>query len=83
MTRLKILAVAGLAEDLRGPALTAALGRGRHVVLTADAGPQRRYRAFLAVARGAVQVVVGTRAAAFAPSSRTRLPWSDASWPPS
>src|SRR4051794_5348438 len=48
-------------------ALTNVLGKGRHVVLTADAGPAGRYRAFLAVARGAVQVVVGTRAAAFAP----------------
>ena len=48
-------------------ALTALLGAGRHVVLTADLGPAARYRAFLAVSRGAVQVVVGTRAAAFAP----------------
>jgi primosomal protein N' (replication factor Y) len=48
-------------------ALTAALGPGRHVVLTADSGPARRYRAFLAVSRGDVRVVVGTRAAAFAP----------------
>lgn len=48
-------------------ALTAVLGAGRHVTLTADAGPAARYRAFLAVSRGAVQVVVGTRAAAFAP----------------
>jgi primosomal protein N' (replication factor Y) len=48
-------------------ALTALLGPGRHVVLTADAGPAARYRAFLAVSRGTVQVVVGTRAAAFAP----------------
>ncbi|MDX6302117.1 MAG: hypothetical protein QOF53_3331, partial [Nocardioidaceae bacterium] len=48
-------------------ALTAVLGTDRHVVLTADAGPAARYRAFLAVSRGAVQVVVGTRAAAFAP----------------
>jgi primosomal protein N' (replication factor Y) len=48
-------------------ALTAVLGAGRHVVLTADLGPAQRYRAFLAVARGAVKVVVGTRAAAFAP----------------
>jgi len=43
------------------------LGSGRHVVLTADAGPQARYRAFLAVARGQVKVAIGTRAAAFAP----------------
>ena len=48
-------------------ALTAVLGDGQHVVLTADAGPARRYREFLAVARGTTKVVVGTRAAAFAP----------------
>jgi primosomal protein N' (replication factor Y) len=48
-------------------ALTARLGPGAHVVLTAEAGPARRYAAFLAVARGAVKVVLGTRAAAFAP----------------
>jgi len=48
-------------------ALGAVLGEGRHVVLTADAGPSRRYREFLAVVRGSRRVVVGTRAAAFAP----------------
>ena len=48
-------------------ALTGVLGEGRHVRLTADAGPAARYAAFLAVARGNVRVVVGTRAAAFAP----------------
>ncbi|MDP3968329.1 MAG: primosomal protein N' [Nocardioides sp.] len=53
--------------DRLDAALTAELGPGRHVVLTADAGPARRYAAFLAVLRGQVQVVVGTRAAAFAP----------------
>jgi len=47
--------------------LAAVLGNGRHVSLTAAAGPQARYRAFLAVARGHVKVVIGTRAAAFAP----------------
>ena len=47
--------------------LKARLGEGRHAVLTADLGPTRRYRTFLAVARGACKVVVGTRAAAFAP----------------
>src|SRR4051794_3891325 len=46
---------------------TEGLGKARHVTLTADAGPAARYRAFLAVSRGAVKVVVGTRAAAFAP----------------
>ena len=48
-------------------ALTEVLGAGRHVVLTADSGPAQRYRSFLAVSRGAVRIVVGTRAAAFAP----------------
>ncbi|WP_231917069.1 primosomal protein N' [Nocardioides scoriae] len=48
-------------------ALTQRLGAGSHVVLTADAGPAKRYRAFLAVRRGAVRIVIGTRAAAFAP----------------
>lgn len=48
-------------------ALTAVLGADAFVVLTAELGPAARYRAFLALARGRVQVVVGTRAAAFAP----------------
>jgi len=48
-------------------ALTAVLGPGRHVALSADLGPSKRYAAFLAVARGSVRVVIGTRAAAFAP----------------
>ena len=42
-------------------ALTTVLGRGHHVVLTADLGPSTRYRAFLAVRRGHRRVVVGTR----------------------
>ncbi len=48
-------------------ALVAALGPGRHTRLTADQGPQARYTAFLKALRGHVPVVVGTRAAAFAP----------------
>ncbi|WP_432036416.1 primosomal protein N' [Streptomyces cucumeris] len=49
-------------------ALTAALGGpGRHVLLTAELGPEERYRRWLAVCRGAVRAVVGTRAAMFAP----------------
>ena len=48
-------------------ALTKVLGPGRHVRLTADQGPQARYTAWLKVLRGHVSVVVGTRAAAFAP----------------
>ncbi|MFI0738674.1 primosomal protein N' [Streptomyces sp. NPDC021100] len=48
-------------------ALTALLGPGRHVLLTADTGPEERYRRWLAVNRGAIRAVVGTRAAMFAP----------------
>ncbi len=48
-------------------ALTDVLGEGHHVTLTADAGPGPRYRDFLAVSRGTRRIVVGTRAAAFAP----------------
>ncbi|MEU5225492.1 hypothetical protein AB0G55_23040, partial [Streptomyces toyocaensis] len=48
-------------------ALTGLLGEGRHAVLTADAGPEKRYAQWLAVRRGSVRAVVGTRAAMFAP----------------
>jgi len=48
-------------------ALTLALGSGAHVRLSADLGPAERYRRWLAVRRGVVRAVVGTRAAAFAP----------------
>ncbi|GAB2771538.1 primosomal protein N' [Terrabacter koreensis] len=53
--------------DRLDAALTALLGKGRHVRLTADQGPQARYTAWLKVLRGHVKVVIGTRAAAFAP----------------
>ena len=48
-------------------AVLAAVGPGRHTRLTADQGPQARYTAFLKALRGHAPVVVGTRAAAFAP----------------
>ncbi|MEU2543315.1 primosomal protein N' [Streptomyces iakyrus] len=48
-------------------ALTSLLGQGRHAVLTADAGPEKRYAQWLAVRRGSVRAVIGTRAAMFAP----------------
>ena len=48
-------------------AVTGRLGPGRHVLLTADQGPQARYTAFLKVLRGHVPVAIGTRAAAWAP----------------
>ena len=48
-------------------ALTNTLDGTRHVTLSADLGPAERYRRFLAVSRGQVGVVAGTRAAMFAP----------------
>ncbi|MBO1331586.1 primosomal protein N' [Streptomyces sp. VRA16 Mangrove soil] len=48
-------------------ALREVLGEGQHALLTAEAGQQRRYSEWLAVRRGAVRAVVGTRAAMFAP----------------
>lgn len=53
--------------DRLDAALRTVLGPDQHVVLTADLGPARRYAAYLAALRGQVRVVVGTRAAAFAP----------------
>lgn len=48
-------------------AMTGVLGRGRHVALAAELGPAERYRRWLALRRGTVQVAIGTRAAAYAP----------------
>ncbi|MFE1954871.1 primosomal protein N' [Streptomyces sp. NPDC059524] len=48
-------------------ALREQLGEGQHALLTSEAGQQRRYSEWLAVRRGAVRAVVGTRAAMFAP----------------
>ncbi len=48
-------------------ALSVALGSGHHVALTAELGPEERYGRFLALSRGAVRAVVGTRAAVWAP----------------
>ncbi|MDG4809243.1 primosomal protein N' [Micromonospora sp. WMMD1120] len=65
--------------DRLDAALTSLLGPGRHVSLTAALGPARRYRAFLAARRGQVPVVIGTRAAMFAPVDRLGLVaiWDD------
>ncbi|MFD6634227.1 primosomal protein N' [Micromonospora chalcea] len=65
--------------DRLDAALTVVLGAGRHVRLTAADGPARRYRAFLAARRGDVAVVIGTRAAMFAPVDRLGLVaiWDD------
>jgi primosomal protein N' (replication factor Y) len=48
-------------------AVAALAGPDAVVTLVAEAGPAQRYRRWLAVRRGAVRIVVGTRAAAFAP----------------
>jgi primosomal protein N' (replication factor Y) len=48
-------------------ALGAVLGPGSHISLAAGLGPPERYRRWLRALRGGVDVVVGTRAAAFAP----------------
>ncbi len=53
--------------DVLHAACVARLGPGAVVALTADLGPAERYRRWLAVRRGQVRVVVGTRSAAFAP----------------
>jgi primosomal protein N' (replication factor Y) (superfamily II helicase) len=55
------------------------LGAGRHVALHAALGPQQRYLRFLAASRGEVAVVIGTRAAAFAPVDKLGLValWDD------
>jgi primosomal protein N' (replication factor Y) len=50
-----------------------------HVVLGANLGPQERYRRWLRVLRGQVDVVLGTRAAVYAPVHRLGLVvvWDD------
>ena len=55
------------------------VGADRVVALTAELGPAERYRRWLAVRRGRVPVVVGTRSAAFAPVARLGLlaVWDD------
>ncbi|WP_353709303.1 primosomal protein N' [Cellulosimicrobium sp. ES-005] len=60
------------------PPWDAATG-GEVVRLTADEGPAPRYRGFLAVLHGRARVVVGTRAAAFAPVADLGLVvcWND------
>ncbi|MGW3980255.1 primosomal protein N' [Streptomyces mirabilis] len=57
----------GRAVTRMDAALSAVLGERQHAVLTAEAGPEKRYREWLAVRRGSVRAVVGTRAAMFAP----------------
>nr|WP_240742285.1 primosomal protein N' [Micromonospora zingiberis] len=65
--------------DRLDAALTATLGPDRHVCLSAALGPARRYRAFLTARHHDVPVVIGTRAAMFAPVARLGLVaiWDD------
>ena len=76
-----VVVVVADARDLQrlDAALTAMLGQGRHVALTAAAGPSERYRRFLAASRHQVPVVAGTRAAMFAPVAKLGLVviWDD------
>ncbi|MGQ0845050.1 MAG: primosomal protein N' [Sporichthyaceae bacterium] len=60
-------------------ALDRLLGTGSYAAITADLGPAERYRRWLAVRRGQAQIVVGTRAAAFAPVQNLGLVvcWDD------
>lgn len=60
-------------------ALPDAVGARALGVLTADMGPERRYREFLRILRGGVRIVVGTRASVFAPATDLRLivVWDD------
>ena len=53
--------------DRLAAAAAVRFGRGSFAVLNAEAGPAARYRSFLAVSRGLVRLVLGTRAAVFAP----------------
>jgi primosomal protein N' (replication factor Y) len=57
----------------------ARFGAGSFATLSADAGPSARYRNFLAVSRGQVRLVLGTRAAVFAPVANLGLValWDD------
>ena len=58
-------------EELAGPDAV--------VALSADLGPARRYRAWLAASRGTARIVLGTRATAFAPVADPALlvVWDD------
>ncbi len=64
---------------LADAALARVLGPGRHACLAADLGPAERYRRWLAVARGQLRVVAGTRSAMFAPVAELGLVviWDD------
>ena len=74
-----VLLPEGRAVARADAALLELLGSGRHVALTAGLGPEERYRRWLAVSRGSVRAVLGTRAAMFAPVAELGLVavWDD------
>ncbi|HEX6520604.1 MAG TPA: primosomal protein N' [Streptosporangiaceae bacterium] len=67
------------ARDLARVAEALTVEHVPHVSLAADLGPAERYRRWLAVRRGVVNVVAGTRAATFAPVANLGLVvlWDD------
>ncbi len=76
-----VLAVVPDLRDLRrlDAAMQQVLPSSSYVVLSADLGPAERYRRWLAVRRGQVRAVIGTRAAAWAPVAELGLVacWDD------
>ncbi|GIM97688.1 primosomal protein N' [Paractinoplanes toevensis] len=72
---LGVVIVVADARDLErvDRALGSVLGDGLHVALNAALGPAERYRRFLAASRHQVPVVVGTRAAMWAPVAKLGL----------
>jgi primosomal protein N' (replication factor Y) (superfamily II helicase) len=63
------LAVLPDARDVQrlDAAMAEGFGPGHHEMLTAAAGPQRRYASFLRLLTGRVRMAIGTRSASFAP----------------
>jgi primosomal protein N' (replication factor Y) len=78
---LGVVIVVADARDLErvDQALGQVLGGGKHVALNAALGPAERYRRFLAASRHQVPVVVGNRAAMWAPVAKLGLVaiWDD------
>lgn len=68
-----LLAPDATALDALEAAVTTSFGKGSFVVLSNDLGPSARYRSFLAVSRGHTGLVIGTRAAVFAPVANLGL----------
>lgn len=68
-----LLAPEATALDTLEAAVMAAFGKGSYAVLSNELGPSARYRNFLAVSRGQTRLVIGTRAAVFAPVANLGL----------